>query len=309
MLSVPKFFNRGLADGFDAPVAEPGESQSDSWQSANRQWWEAHPMTYEWGEGIASEPGSQGWFEDIDRLFLKAASTYLKSSSQPFDTLIPYAELAKMDVLEIGVGAGTHAELIARQAKTFTGIDITQNAVALTRQRFDLAGLTGEIKQMDAEHLGFSDESFDFVWSWGVIHHSSHTSQVVREIARVLRPKGKAVVMVYHRSFWWYYVVNGFIRGLLLGDLLRTRSLHRTVQRGIDGAIARFYTPAEWRALSAEYLPVTRLEIFGDKAEMVPLPAGRLKSTVLRIIPNSFSRLFLGRLRQGYFLVAHHQRA
>jgi hypothetical protein len=47
--------------------------------------------------------------------------------------------------------------------------------------------------------------------------------------------------MVYNRSLWGYYVVGGLIHGVLMGDLLKTRSLHRTVQRTTDGAMARFY--------------------------------------------------------------------
>ena len=58
---------------------------------------------------------------------------------------------------------------------------------------------------MDAEHLEFPDETFDFVWSWGVIHHSANTEAIIREIHRVLKPGGEARVMVYHRNsinFW-----------------------------------------------------------------------------------------------------------
>jgi ubiquinone/menaquinone biosynthesis C-methylase UbiE len=67
---------------------------------------------------------------------------------------------------------------------------------------------------MDAEHLAFPDASFDFVWSWGVIHHSSNTWQIVGEIQRVLKPGGTAVIMVYHRGWWNYYVW-----GMLIGPV------------------------------------------------------------------------------------------
>ncbi|MBK7629848.1 MAG: class I SAM-dependent methyltransferase [Ignavibacteriales bacterium] len=56
--------------------------------------------------------------------------------------------------------------------------------------------------KMDAEALQFEDNSFDFVWSWGVIHHSSNTRKILEEIQRVLKPGGEAIIMVYHRSIW-----------------------------------------------------------------------------------------------------------
>jgi ubiquinone/menaquinone biosynthesis C-methylase UbiE len=67
------------------------------------------------------------------------------------------------------------------------GVDITDYAVKSTRDRLRLMGLKGDIIRIDAEHMGFPDNSFDFVWSWGVIHHSSNTENVLREILRVLR--------------------------------------------------------------------------------------------------------------------------
>jgi SAM-dependent methyltransferase len=163
---------------------------------------------------------------------------------------------------------------------------------------------------MKAEHLDFPDESFDFVWSWGVIHHSSNTGTILREIRRVLRPGGSAVCMVYNRSLWGYYVVGGLIHGVLMGDLLKTRSLHRTVQRTTDGAMARFYTGPEWRQLArVEGLRVVSVRVYGDKSELVPLPGGRLKTRVMRMLPDGVARLFLHRLRQGSFLVSHVCRA
>lgn len=305
---MPEFFKEGRVTAFTSPIAEPEDERGVDWQQANKSWWESHPMTYEWRTPIECERGTAEYFDAIDEAFLAEARSMLGPWSRPFDRFIPYDALGAMDVLEIGVGAGTHAGLLAGAAKSFTGVDLTEQAVGLTRRRLEAKGLTGDVRQMDAEHLEFPDASFDFVWSWGVIHHSARTSAILDEIARVLRPGGEAVLMVYHRSFWWWYVVNGLIRGVLLGDLLRTRSLHQTVQRSMDGALARFYRPQEWREMAPASIPVVRIEIYGAKAEMVPLPASRLKAAVLQRIPDRASRAFLHTLRQGYFLVARHRR-
>ena len=43
--------------------------------------------------------------------------------------------------------------------------------------------------------MPFDAGAFDFVWSWGVIHHSSSTGRVVREIARVCRPDAQPLTL------------------------------------------------------------------------------------------------------------------
>jgi 2-polyprenyl-3-methyl-5-hydroxy-6-metoxy-1,4-benzoquinol methylase len=83
-------------------------------------------------------------------------------------------------VLEIGCGMGAVAATMAQQGLDVTAIDITPTAVRMTRQRFTLMGLDGNILQADAERLPFRDASFDLVWAWGVIHHTANMAQAVQ---------------------------------------------------------------------------------------------------------------------------------
>ena len=96
--------------------------------------------------------------------------------------------------------------------------------------------------KMDAEALQFEDNSFDFIWSWGVIHHSANTRKILEEIHRVLKPGGESIIMVYHRSIWSYYIASGFIQGILLGKLFKYGSLKNLVQNLTDGFTARHYS-------------------------------------------------------------------
>jgi SAM-dependent methyltransferase len=293
-----------LPPGFDAPTALPDELKQNDWQKRNRAWWEANPMRYDWRATISAPEFSREFYGEIDRRFFGDAARYIPPKERPFDEIVPFEELPQMDVLEIGVGNGSHAQLLAPHCRSYTGIDLTDYAVKSTGKRFEVFGLKGDIRQMDAELMDFADESFDFIWSWGVIHHSANTGQILAEMNRVLRRDGRATTMVYHRSFLYSYVFNGFFRGVLGGGFLRARSLHELLQRSTDGAIARFYSPAEWLALIESHgFVLENLSIKGQKAEIFPFPASRFKDALMNATPNAVSRFVLNKCNQGSFLI------
>ena len=70
------------------------------------------------------------------------------------------------------------------------GIDLTERAVEHTRRRLEIFKLASNLSLGDAEKLDFPDESFDLVYSWGVLHHSTDTPQAVSEVFRVLKRGG-----------------------------------------------------------------------------------------------------------------------
>ena len=293
------------AAGFDHPTQLPrDETQRRQWQAANRAWWESAPMRYDWREEIVQQPGSEAYFKEIDRRFFSAARVFMPWRAVPFDTVIPFDDLADKDVLEVGVGQGTHAQLLASHCRSFVGIDLTTAAAAMTARRLRLFGVPGSVLQMDAERMAFADDSFDFVWSWGVVHQSADTQRVLAEIARVLRPGGRCTVMVYYRS-WWNYNVSGFLRAVFQGRWRRLGSLHHVSQSGSDGAIARYYKPAEWRDAAGDLFAIDSMQIYGLKSDIVPLPHGRLKQWVMDLVPDAVARFMTRRLRMGSLLVAY----
>jgi len=261
-------------------------------------------MRYDWNKDVAAPEFSHQFYEEIDNRFFYDASRYMPPKVRPFDELIEFDKLSRYDVLEIGVGNGSHAQLIAPHCKSYTGIDLTEYAVRSTTTRFQVFGIPGRILRMDAEKLDFPGASFDLIWTWGVIHHSANTAQILAEMHRVLRPGGRATIMVYHRSLLYFYIFNGFFRGVLRGGFLRTRSLHQLVQLHTDGAIARFYRPAEWRALiESKGFILEKHWIKGQKSEVFPLPPGRFKDALMAITPHAASRFITNTCRQGSFII------
>ena len=95
-----------------------------------------------------------------------------------------FAETAGKRVLEVGVRAGTDHLRFARAGARLSEIDLTEAAIALTRRRFAMEGLTSDLRVGDAERLPFDGGSFDVVYSWGVI--------TIRPTSRVRRARSCA---------------------------------------------------------------------------------------------------------------------
>jgi SAM-dependent methyltransferase len=269
-------------------------------QSDVRRWWSEHPMTYDWRGEIAHEPGSPEHLAEVERRFLSEAWFAQAPGAPPFSGLIPFDRVRGKDVLEIGSGTGVHARLLAEAGANLSAVDLTPTAVDLTRKRLELHGLTADVREADAEHLPFDDASFDFVWSWGVIHHSESTENVAREIARVLRPGGTLALMVYHRSSTTWWIQYQLIRGILGLRLLR-ESPEQVANRYSDGVIARHYTRTGLTRLLDPWFENIETEVMGQVSEAIPLPA-RLRHPVERLVPLSLRRSIVR--RWGWFLVA-----
>lgn len=129
--------------------------------------------------------------------------------------------LRDKSVLEIGCGVGSSSIIFALDGAKVTASDLTDAAVAITKSKFAVLGLNGNFVQADAEHLSFPDNHFDVVFSSGVLHHTPGTEQAVKEIYRILKPGGEAVVMLYAKWSFHYWVYLWFVRGILLGERWR----------------------------------------------------------------------------------------
>lgn len=101
-----------------------------------------------------------------------------------------FPETRGLRVLEIGVGLGADHQQFAEAGADLWGIDLTERAIEHTRRRLAAFGLNSHLAVGDAEHLDFHDESFDRVYSWGVLHHSPDTPRAIAEVWRVLKRGG-----------------------------------------------------------------------------------------------------------------------
>jgi SAM-dependent methyltransferase len=251
---------------------------SEALKERVRAFWEADPCGT---RHLDLAGGERKFFADLERE---------RDRREPF-----IASFARFDehpgkrILEVGIGPGTDLVQFARAGAIATGIDLTQRGVDLTRRRLDLEGLEAQLFRADAEELPFNDGAFDFVYSWGVIHHTPNPPQAARELVRVTKPGGRICVMVYHRHSL-VALQSWFVHGLARGQ--PWRSLADLISSYHESPGTRAYTIAE-----AGHL-------FEGVVDLVVTPVVTpfdVRISRTRSLPVSIRRLIPCRL--GWFLV------
>jgi ubiquinone/menaquinone biosynthesis C-methylase UbiE len=135
--------------------------------------------------------------------------------------LVPFAEAKGKSVLEIGTGNGADAVMFAQNGAHYTGVDLTETALEATRRHFEVLNLTGSFQRENAETLSLPDQSFDWVYSHGVLHHTPNTQKAIDEVWRVLKPNGRAIIMLYHKQSFNYYIrIMLYMRARVLVKIL-----------------------------------------------------------------------------------------
>lgn len=214
-------------------VAERREaaSEADGIKRQVRAWWNARPC----GSTVSQhEVGSRAFFEEVER------HRYAQEYHIP--QVVNFPAWAGKDVLEIGCGMGTDLVQFARAGARVTGIDLTPRSVEITRQRFALYALPGKFQTADAENLPFAEESFDLVYSHGVLHHTPDTQKAVDEVYRVLKPGGTAIVMLYNKHSYNYWINIRVLRALAFAAIrrgFRVETLSRIT--GVNPELLREY--------------------------------------------------------------------
>jgi ubiquinone/menaquinone biosynthesis C-methylase UbiE len=202
-------------------------------------------------------------------------------------------------LLEVGCGMGTDLLQFARGGAHCFGVDLTPRSVEITRHRFKLYDAQGTFMISDGERLPFRNESFDVVYSNGVLHHTPDTAGAIREVHRVLRPGGTAKIMLYHRNslnYWFEIVLR---RGVLGAEFLRGRSAEEIMSRVIE------FSDHDARPLVKVYSRKQMRELFSSFRE-VKVEVEQLTRAELRFLSPLVSDSMLNRLRKriGWNVIA-----
>jgi SAM-dependent methyltransferase len=187
-------------------------------------YWDARPCNIRHSQ---KPVGSEEYFHEVE---------FRKYRVEPH---IPeFAEFARWrgkKVLEIGCGIGTDTINFARFGAEVTAVDLSAKSIEVASQRARVFGLEDRVRffQANAEQLAetLPPETYDLVYSFGVIHHTPHPDRVLEQIRKYVKPGGTLKVMVYHRWSWKVlWVVMSYGRGQFwkLSSLVATHSEAQT---------------------------------------------------------------------------------
>jgi ubiquinone/menaquinone biosynthesis C-methylase UbiE len=193
-----------------------------------KEFWNANPCQSD----LSQQAGRREYFEEISRKRFCGREWHVPTVAQ-------FGAFAGKDVLEIGCGIGTDGVEFAKRGARYVGIDLTPNSIKLARERFALFNLEGRFEVANAEErIPFAGDTFDHIYSFGVIHHSPRTEAIVDEMYRVLRPGGTFTVMVYNRSSINYRI-----------EIMGLRKAFRLLlyPKGMPRLISKVTGFAEWK--------------------------------------------------------------
>lgn len=170
---------------------------------AVRTYWDAHPLGKQYVKDTSLVEGSPEFFAHI--------RPWMSGYKFPWimERIEREARILKgKHLLEIGCGMGFDSLEFLKRGVKVTASDLTPAAVAFARRHFEIEGVQAEdVREENARDLSFPDETFDAVWSRGVLHATGDTPQAIREIRRVLKPGGRAIIShFYRRPSWMYWI-------------------------------------------------------------------------------------------------------
>jgi ubiquinone/menaquinone biosynthesis C-methylase UbiE len=171
---------------------------------AIRRYWDSHTLGLQYVKDRSLEPGTAEFFAHIRPWMNPFKFPWIMERIERESALLRGKHL-----LEIGCGMGYDSLEFLKRGVRVTATDLTPNAVRLAARHFELEGVRAEsVHTENALHLSFPDETFDAVWSNGVLHASGDTGRAVAEARRVLRTGGRAIISHFYRKPSWMYALS-----------------------------------------------------------------------------------------------------
>lgn len=248
------------------------------------------------GEPMDLEGISRYWSDQLNNeIYLKDRPDVVRGSPEYFDIIL--AARAKYmyyfdriidhfgnigggrALLEVGCGMGTDLIRFARLGYSVHGIDLAEGHVALAKACFKVFGQDAAICLGNAEALDFPANTFDAVYSFGVLHHTPDTTQAIAEVYRTMKPGGRGFLMLYHR-----HSLNNFIHWLLRYPFENPKDRRPGAR---DAPVTSRFTRGEVRAMCSAFKTV-RIETeyaygagYGRLYDWTPKPLYRALSKLL----------------------------
>lgn len=176
----------------------------DDTVDAVRSYWNTHTLGLQYVKDHDLKPGTAEFFAHIRPWMNPYKFPWIMERIER-----EAAALKGKHLLEIGCGMGYDSLEFLKRGVRVTATDLTENAVRLARRHFELEGVQAEsVHTENALELSFPDNTFDAVWSNGVLHATGDTHRAVQEARRVLKPGGRAIISHFYRKPSWMYTVH-----------------------------------------------------------------------------------------------------
>jgi SAM-dependent methyltransferase len=182
--------------------------------------WNAHPCGDHIVGGLRQE-----FAEDYERFFA-AYDAWRYDQEGHIPATLDRFDWRGKKVLEIGLGQGAESEQLIRRGARWSGLDLTAESVARVGARLSIRDLPhDDLKQGSALAIPYPDDSFDVVFSHGVLHHIPDITTAQSEIHRVLKPGGTVVAMLYARKSLNFQVSIRVVRRAVLAAAYPLRNV------------------------------------------------------------------------------------
>ncbi len=174
---------------------------------------------------------------------------------------VNFSAFAGKKVLEVGVGQGTDLVQFAKGGADVSGIDITQRHIELAERNFAVRSMHANLQCATSAAIPFESDSFDAVYSFGVLHHTDNTVRCISECHRVLKPGGEFILGLYH-TFSFFHAYTVLINGIVRGELRRLgyRALCHRIESGADGInivpLVKTYSRSQLRNILEDFRDV-----------------------------------------------------
>ena len=166
-----------------------------------------------WGASPAGSVYAKDLEKGTKEFFEKSMFKRFSYECDWLDDLVQFKSFKNKKVLEIGCGSGYDAYMFCKNGADYTGIDLTPKNIERSTKHLSYYGFFPTILEVDAAKMLFVDE-FDFVYSFGVLHHIPEMDIVLKKIYQTLKSGGEAQILVYNKNsifYRWFLLFNRFI--------------------------------------------------------------------------------------------------
>ena len=252
----------------------------DQKTAAIRDYWNAHPLGLQYVSQQGIKQGTAEFFEHIRPWMNPYKFPWIMDRIESEAAILQGKKL-----LEVGCGMGYDSLEFIRRGVRVTAVDLTPNAVEFAKRHFEVVGAgVDEVRVGNALDLPFPDETFDAVWSNGVLHATGNTQKAIDEVWRVLKPGGRAIISHFYRKPSWMWTVHRLGR-------------ENIEYKDEDPPVNEFYTETEVEAM------FSRFEIeqtFREHHRALPVARSGFKAglykygfmPVYNLLPDSLARRY-----------------